>query len=247
MSSRADYQKRRFALLRDTIDIPNCVGLEIGACDLPTVPREAGQCRYADFRSADEMITAWDLPPETVCHVDYLLSRHRPPNEQIADRFDYVVACHVLEHIADPISYLQSLQRLLKDGPGKVIFITLPDKRATPDATRPSTTVEHLLACHHERSTKPSFEAILEFHRHWVGYANGGTKPLALAQAYAHAAEYFKTDDADAHCNVWRDFEFRDQVEELAEAGFLPGLRISLFEPFFVGTNEFAIALKTIA
>src|SRR3954469_4320085 len=119
MDQRVAFQERRLALLSSAIDISECTGLEIGASGLPPVPKGAGVCRYADFRTREEMVEMWQLPPETVCAVDYLLFRCRSVVEQIEDRFEYVIACHVLEHVPDPISFLNDLRSLLSPGPGK--------------------------------------------------------------------------------------------------------------------------------
>jgi hypothetical protein len=245
MDQRVAFQERRLALLSSAIDISECTGLEIGASDLPTVPKGAGVCRYADFRTREEMVEMWQLPPETVCAVDYLLFRRRSVVEQIEDRFEYVIACHVLEHVPDPISFLNDLRSLLSPGPGKVIFLTLPDKRATLDRTRPSTTLERLLGYHFEKARSPSFEQVLEFHRHWVGYEHWN-KPLPAREAYEYARTSIASGDADAHCHVWQDHEFHTQVGELIDEGFLPGLEIARFQPFYVGTNEFALILKSV-
>jgi hypothetical protein len=245
MDERTAFQTRRLALLSAAIDVSPLTGLEIGALDLPTVPKDVGKCRYADFRTADQMIGMWDLPAGSVCHVDYVLSRDRSILERIPDRFDYIVACHVLEHVPDVISYLNDLRSLLLPGPNKVIFVTLPDKRATLDRTRPSTTVERLLTYHYERTRYPSLEHVLEFHRHWVGYGNGNA-PVPIAEAFQYADQTIKSGMADAHCHVWEDREFLVQIQELIEGGFLPDLSVAHFEPFYVGTNEFAVLFKTI-
>lgn len=244
MGLRTGFQTRRLSLLSSVIDLGDSTGLEIGACDLPTVPKDLGKCRYADFRSSQEMIEMWGLQPETVCNVDYILSRDQALSTQIAEKFDYVIACHVLEHVPDVISYLSDLKLLLKPGGKRIIFLTIPDKRATLDATRSSTTVERLLHNHHEGIRSPSFEHILEFHRHWIGYSNGD-KPLPLKEAYDYASEAVRSRSADAHCNVWTGEEFREQIEELIAAGFLPGQSLVRYEPFYVGTNEFAVVLAT--
>jgi len=245
VSARSEYQERRYALLSSTIDTTRSIGLEIGASDLPTVREGLGECRYADFRTRDEMIAMWGLVPDSVCPVDYVLSRDRSITEQISDRFDYVIACHVLEHIPDPISYLNGLKSLLFSGAGKVIFISLPDKRATLDKTRPSTTVEQLLGYKYLKARYPSFQQIMEFHRHWVGYSNG-KKPLQLSEAFDYAVSKVQSSDADAHCHVWQDDVFHDQVRELIAESFLPGLEIAHFERFYLGTNEFTLILRTV-
>jgi SAM-dependent methyltransferase len=243
LDERDQYAVRRRKLLSSMVDLEHTTGLEIGACDLPTVAPNQGHCRFADFRTSAEMIELWKLQPDRVMPVSYLLSRDRTVIDQITDRFDYVVACHVLEHIPDVISYLRELKQLLHSGSGKVIFLTLPDKRATLDVTRPSTTVDRLVANYHNRLLRPQIEDVMEFHRHWIGNSRGA--PLPISEAYEYAKVAVESPDVDAHCHVWEDSEFLHQVSELIAANFLPGLSVSLFEPNFIGTNEFALGLVT--
>jgi hypothetical protein len=243
MINRATYAEARFALLSSMVTLSDTLGLEIGACDLPTVRPERGHCRYADFRSADEMIAMWNIPAADVCPVEYVISRDAPVSQQINARFDYVIACHVIEHVPDVISYINDLRLLLKPGAGNVIFMTLPDKRATPDATRPSTSLEHLIMDYYDQCRYPSLEHILEFHRHWVGNEQG-SGPLSIAEAYPYATSYFETGVADAHCHVWTGEEFREQVAALIAANFFPGLELAHFAPMTI-LNEFAVVLRT--
>jgi SAM-dependent methyltransferase len=56
--------------------------------------------------------------------------------------YDFVLASHVLEHIANPLGALQEWKRVLsRQG---VLLIVLPDKRATFDHLRPYTSIEHI-------------------------------------------------------------------------------------------------------
>lgn len=57
---------------------------------------------------------------------------------------DYVIASHVLEHVANPIAALAEWYRVVR--PGGVIYFVVPNRRATWDRTRELTPVEHLLA-----------------------------------------------------------------------------------------------------
>ena len=62
---------------------------------------------------------------------------------------DFVVASHVLEHVADPVGLLDDIHRVLRlDG---VALILLPDRRLTFDAGRPPTTIETLARKHAAR------------------------------------------------------------------------------------------------
>lgn len=97
-------------------------------------------------------VTVWegDIKPGRTFRFD----RNKPAGLQhIADgtdmarfsatTFDFVLASHVLEHVANPILALSEWKRLLKDG-GTLVLI-LPDKRHTFDHRRPVTTLEHLI------------------------------------------------------------------------------------------------------
>jgi hypothetical protein len=56
---------------------------------------------------------------------------------------DYVVASHVIEHVANPVAALAEWYRVLR--PGGLIYLVVPDRRYTFDQPRPLTTVEHLI------------------------------------------------------------------------------------------------------
>lgn len=243
MITRSAYPETRFASLSSMIALTDTLGLEFGACDLPTVRPDQGNCRYADFRTTDEMADLWQIPMPDLSPVDYVISRGRPLSRQIRERFDYVIACHVLEHVPDTVGYLNELKAMLKPEAGRLIFLTIPDKRATSDATRPTTTIDHLLMNYYEQSQYPKLENILEFHRHWIGNAEK-TGPMSIAEAYTYATEYCESGLADVHCHVWTDDEFRDQLTQLLEANFLPGLALARFEPMTL-LNEFTVVLTT--
>ena len=57
--------------------------------------------------------------------------------------YDFILSCHSLEHVANPLKALEEWSRVLKPG-GKLILV-LPDKNHTFDKNRPYTTFDHLL------------------------------------------------------------------------------------------------------
>lgn len=59
------------------------------------------------------------------------------------NHYDFLLSCHSLEHIANPIKALKRWKEVLKKG-AKICLI-LPDKRYTFDNKRPYTTFAHLL------------------------------------------------------------------------------------------------------
>jgi len=60
------------------------------------------------------------------------------------EQYDFLLSCHNLEHIANPLKTITEWKRVVKKG--GVIFLVLPDKRFTFDKKRPYTTFEHLLS-----------------------------------------------------------------------------------------------------
>ncbi len=125
-------------------------GVEIGALDFPLrLPRSA-RVRYVDYMDAPGLREAYEstlregrplVVPDVVDDGARLAS--------FADAsLDFVVANHMLEHVEDPIAALQHQLRVLR--PGGVLYLTLPDARASFDAPRQRTTPEHLLRDHRE-------------------------------------------------------------------------------------------------
>lgn len=74
-------------------------------------------------------------------HVDVIADARYLP---FADgEFDFVLSCHSLEHIFDPIAALKEWARVAT----KYIFIIIPKRDASPtDAVRPLTTLDELIA-----------------------------------------------------------------------------------------------------
>jgi len=56
---------------------------------------------------------------------------------------DFIIANHFLEHCESPIGAIESFLRILKKG--GIIYLTVPDKRATFDSQRQLTKLEHIV------------------------------------------------------------------------------------------------------
>jgi SAM-dependent methyltransferase len=76
---------------------------------------------------------------------------------------DFVIASHLLEHLADPLTQLSEIYRVLK--PGAVVLVYLPDRRHTFDRKRAATPLAHLIADHRDRATVVSDEHIEDYLR----------------------------------------------------------------------------------
>ncbi|MCC5617187.1 class I SAM-dependent methyltransferase [Nostoc sp. CHAB 5836] len=242
MITRVDYQLNRLQFLKKLVNLENSEGLEIGACDLPTVSKGVGKCEFADFRSAEEIVDLWNLPREAVMPVKYILQRDSKVHLQIDKKFDFVVLCHVIEHIPNVIGYILDLHNLLK--PGGLIIIACPDKRITFDASRPSTTIEHLLDDYYNNRNYPSLEHILEFAK----AASDDLRQKSIEspkEFYRWGCDNFESGLADAHCHVWTDEEFFTQIKYLIDGDIIEGLKIVDKQYNNGAYNEFLIALKS--
>jgi hypothetical protein len=80
----------------------------------------------------------------------------------IADNsLDVVIACHVVEHLANPIAALREFERVLR--PQGRLVLVVPDRNSTFDYARQPTPLVHALAKFHQGVTQVRDEEIREF------------------------------------------------------------------------------------
>lgn len=116
-------------------------GLEIGAFAAPTMMPPRAHATYVDRVPAShwEGVAEYEgyylIDPEVVEDATTLSSL--PDNG-----YDFLVACHMLEHSPDPIRALVNWVRVVR--PGGIVMIVVPDKRFTYDRDREITSFEHV-------------------------------------------------------------------------------------------------------
>ena len=76
---------------------------------------------------------------------------------------DFVIASHVLEHLANPLAMLGEIHRVLRSG--GVALVLLPDRRRTFDRDRRPTPVQHLVAEYEADVTTVSDDHVEDFLR----------------------------------------------------------------------------------
>ena len=80
-------------------------------------------------------------------------------------QYDFVLSCHSLEHVANPLKAIMGWKRILK--PGGKLALVLPDKEQTFDKKRPYTQFAHLLDDYHRNtpeSDSTHFEEVIALH-----------------------------------------------------------------------------------
>lgn len=117
-------------------------GLEIGAMATPTNLPVGSRARYVDvqppasYRKQSEY-APYPLVDPVIIDDAEMLSKFEDASQ------DFIIACHVFEHLENPIGALRTFFRVLK--PGGKLILAIPDKRYTRDAGRMVTSFEHVL------------------------------------------------------------------------------------------------------
>lgn len=244
--SRGNRSRRRFlarALAGQDLKI-----LEIGALDGPTFQPDEGNVRFADFFTQEESIARHRNNPkrrwDRIVPVDYVLRDTSLP-DAVTEAPELIVANHVIEHIADPISWLQDLHRL----GARHLFLSIPDRRFTFDYFKPVTDATDWLQWHEQKLTKPSWWQVLQhiyYHaalrspEAWRGeipadHLHRFTMPEAIERAKSLSADH-----ADVHCSIFTFESFRRLMSDLAH---LIPWRITHNEVVQFNENEFRVLL----
>jgi SAM-dependent methyltransferase len=115
---------------------------------------------------------------------------------------DFVIASHVLEHLADPLGFLIEMHRVLR--PGGLAIVLLPDRRRTFDSGRPPTPLEHLIEDHARRPGAVSDDHIQDF----LGLVDKHALSAALAEGWS-TDDYFEWHRRRSiHVHCWTEAEF---------------------------------------
>lgn len=214
-------------------DARSGTGLEVGPLHTPVVTREHADVRYVDVHDRaglqDSYRTHEGFPLDAIVEVDHVLmsdGRMRPLPQAVAGSapFDWVVACHVVEHVPDVVGWLREVAEVLVDD-GELV-LAVPDRRFCFDVDRLSTTVGEMLLAHERGDQRPNVRAVYDHFSRcmhidtpdvWRGGTPGprmyGVDVVRARMAEADAGTY-----VDCHVWVWTPAQF---VEQLAELGAL--------------------------
>jgi SAM-dependent methyltransferase len=172
---------------------PEHRGIELGPYFNPLTPKRLGyNCLVIDIADAETLrkqAAADPLIPrenlDLIEEVD-LIGTSTDLASLIAARgelgtFDYVVSSHNLEHLPDPIRFMQGCAAVLK--PGGVVSMAVPDYRTCFDYFRPVTVLAGWLSAYAEQRTRPSPAQVFEFQTLFAMYEAGGRQLAAFSLA----------------------------------------------------------------
>ena len=150
---------------------------------------------------------------------------------------DYVIASHVLEHVANPVAALVEWYRVVR--PGGILYLIVPNRLATFDRGRVLTPVEHMLT-DFERGTTACDATHIDdfaFDLDWTLY-QPGISPEEISARRAdfarglHAAVE-RGEDINIHFHTFEPSNLRGLLETLArppERAGLPRLHWELVD-----------------
>jgi SAM-dependent methyltransferase len=221
----------------------NHKGLEVGPYTRATVYPNEAEMYYADYYTTEELkeqAKGLNLPTETILDVHYVLKTEELHVKLGNDKFDFIIANHVLEHVVDPFRWLKNLEPALK--PNGRFLITLPDKRFSFDKFRSDTTLTHFIEdflMGGERSiNEHALEAGLYYDNGYVKKENDAADRLNLKAVHRCRQEIHP----GMHVHVFQAETFLNNVLlPFLAIGFL-NLRLETFE-LNINLGEFSFSL----
>lgn len=228
--------------------------VELGAFDNPVFARPLGDTvKYIDWFSKEELIALHQNNPRRnfprAVDVDFVIKDHLFARH-LSEKFDIISGSHVIEHIADVVSWLNQLAMIMK--PGGTVFLAVPDKRYTFDYYRKESTAVEMVRASTIGLSKPDVWQLFDhFYYHqkvecdeiWEGKAPPKFRPrFDLAEALKKATKA-SLNYTDAHCWVFTPESFERSMDDLFVGRFI-NLHVAHIEPPRAGSNEFWVVLK---
>jgi SAM-dependent methyltransferase len=212
------------------------LGLEVGPSYNPLVPKSrAFNVETLDYTDKAGLIKKYEADPTVdtsrIEEVDFV-SNGRSMLDVIGQeqRYDYIVASHVIEHTPNMLGFMNECDRLLK--PNGNLVLAVPDKRYCFDILRPLSSTGDILDAFVEKRTRHTPGKVFDLpanlcDRNGVsGWYHGAPGDLALRYDLRHAKELFEnaqttSDYLDTHAWMYTPSSFRLILGDLNEMNLL--------------------------
>ncbi|GGF42621.1 hypothetical protein GCM10011519_15620 [Marmoricola endophyticus] len=217
--------------------------LEIGPAHNGTLPRRDGfDTRNVDYLDRAGLVAKYaefaQYDPDDIEEVDYVLEAGAALAERIPERFDLVLASHVLEHTTSLVDFLNECSALLE--PTGHVALVVPDHRFCFDRFRERSAISRVIDAHlqppsvHTPGTLAEFTLNAVAHgdaRSWAAGHRGRYRFLNDAPAAVSTMEKAKGPDyIDVHNWIFSPNHLRLLLHDLAELGLID-LRERYFHP----------------
>lgn len=227
--------------------------LEIGPAHNGTLPRRDGfDTQIVDYLDRAGLVDKYkefkQYSPDDIEEVDFVLAPGAAMADAITDRFDLVLASHVLEHTTSLIDFVQECATLLR--PGGVLALIVPDHRYCFDRFRQRSSIGVVIDASMQPQPVHSVGTLTEFalyatrHRDTTSWTPDHRGRYSLVHGIdsvrATAAKGKTGVYVDVHHWVFSPHHLRLMLHDLADLGY-----VSLREAYFHDTvgHEFFINL----
>jgi predicted SAM-dependent methyltransferase len=217
------------------IDINKGSGLEIGPLASPILTKKEADIYYLDHVNNKELRRLYKdevVDLNKIPRLDYVLNGSALPKVLKGNKFNYVLASHVIEHVPNMIGWLTEIASILE--PGGILSLIIPDKRFTFDLKRRVTSPAEVMGAYFDNLQKPSSAMMYDF-------ASACLEDVDSVEAWRHPERFIDApgrwsleevrekcrknlkpnEYVDCHCYVFTPSSFVDILRELNIQGLL--------------------------
>ncbi|SKA25830.1 Methyltransferase domain-containing protein [Enhydrobacter aerosaccus] len=208
-------------------------GLEIAPNWAPIVTKSEGDVLYCDYLTYEQLLEREKTNPGRIEYglkvqrLDFVWQVGRTLEQCSGDvgKFDYVVSCHVFEHVPNFLEYLYQVRAVLKDD--GVIAMVLPDIRGSGEYFRRETNAADLINSYLLGQSSPSPGQVYDGLQNLFAFENVPLRGLSLADVKRlftdidcyNAALRASTEYVDVHCWAFSKDGFSAVARELGSIG----------------------------
>lgn len=141
-------------------------GIELGPGSSPFPLPDDARVRYVDRWSADEARALYpEVPAAEFLDPDIFSNFDVDRLDMFeGESLDFVIASHVLEHLAEPLGFLGEMHRVLR--PGGLAVVLMPNRHESFDCTRAPTSIAHLVEEHRAGVSRVDDDHLEDFFLH---------------------------------------------------------------------------------
>ena len=223
-------------------------GLEIAPYFHPVTDRTRHDVFYVDCIDNDEIRRKAAANPGAVGRDVPTIDAVWVPGRRLSAcvngrRFGYAIACHVLEHVPNPLGWLHEILECVE--PSGRVAIMLPNKMHTMDYHRPLTTFAQIAGWSVENPSRPTPTQVMDFLSQsfhddgslWVDARPPAFDSAPRSYSDTQALQYARDVHAtgmylDVHCSVWTPESFIDVFERLRRCGLIDAVVTGPFTGF---------------
>ena len=215
------------------LPLENGCGLEIAPNWAPVVTKSEGDVLYCDYLTYEQLLEREKTNPGRIQHglrvqrLDFIWEIGKSLQEcaGTAAPFDYVVSCHVFEHVPNFLEYLYQVRAVTKDD--GVIAMVLPDAKGSGEYFRRETNAAELIDSYLLGQTVPSPGQVYDGLKNLFDFQNVPLEGRTLSDVKRlftdidsyNAALRASQEYVDVHCWAFSRDGFAEVAGELRAIG----------------------------